>query len=373
MNKKDLLEKANLTTNCIANMGKNEYISLRNIEKICEALQCNVEQVISFKKYEGNDMLKFFDFCSGIGGGRIGLENNGLECVGHCEIDEKTAETYKLFFDDGRNFGDLTKVDIDKLPNFDFMIAGFPCQTFSIVGKRAGFEDERGQIIYSLIEIMKQKKVKYFILENVKGLINHDKGNTFKTIKEALENIGYNIYYKVLNSLDFGVPQIRERVYIVGFKKGYDNGMFEFPINNLSNKDFSWFIDEDNNLELDILDKTFQKYLSNKYNQNKIANEQVLSLENYVIDWRQSDLRKYDKIFPTLRAGRHGLLYIRNGKIKKLSGYEALLLQGFPKDIAEKVKQNGLNNNKVLSQAGNAMTVNVIDAIAKAMIKNIRG
>ncbi|WP_341433864.1 helix-turn-helix domain-containing protein, partial [Mesomycoplasma ovipneumoniae] len=78
MNKKDLLEKANLTTNCIANMGKNEYISLRNIEKICEALQCNVEQVISFKKYEGNDMLKFFDFCSGIGGGRIGLENNGL-------------------------------------------------------------------------------------------------------------------------------------------------------------------------------------------------------------------------------------------------------------------------------------------------------
>ncbi|WP_341433835.1 DNA (cytosine-5-)-methyltransferase, partial [Mesomycoplasma ovipneumoniae] len=124
------------------------------------------------------------------------------------------------------------------------------------------FEDERGQIIYSLIEIMKQKKVKYFILENVKGLINHDKGNTFKIIKEALENIGYNIYYKVLNSLDFGVPQIRERIYIVGFKKGYDNGMFEFPINNLSNKDFSWFIDEDNNLELDILDKTFQKYLS---------------------------------------------------------------------------------------------------------------
>ncbi|MFU0909438.1 DNA cytosine methyltransferase [Mesomycoplasma ovipneumoniae] len=82
-------------------------------------------------------MLKFFDFCSGIGRGRIGLENNGLECVGHCKIDEKTAETYKLFFDDGRNFGDLTKVDIDKLPNFDFMIAGFPCQSFSIVGKRA--------------------------------------------------------------------------------------------------------------------------------------------------------------------------------------------------------------------------------------------
>lgn len=90
--------------------------------------------------------------------------------------------------------------------------------------------------------------------------------------------------------------------------------MFEFPINNLSSKDFSWFLDEDNNLELDISDKTFQKYLSNKYNRNKITNEEVLSLENYVIDWRQSDFRKYDKVFPTLRTGRHGLLYIKKEK-----------------------------------------------------------
>ncbi|MBU0278953.1 MULTISPECIES: DNA (cytosine-5-)-methyltransferase [unclassified Gemella] len=317
-------------------------------------------------------MLKFFDFCSGIGGGRIGLENNGLECVGHCEIDEKTAETYRIFFEDNRNYGDLTNLDFDKLPDFEFMIAGFPCQTFSIVGKRAGFDDERGQIIYSLIEIMKHKNVKYFILENVKGLVNHDKGNTFNTIKKELENIGYNIYYKVIDSLDFGVPQMRERIYIVGFKKRYDNGMFEFPIENLSNKNFDWFLDEDNNLELDILDKTFQKYLSNKYNCNKFTNKEVISWENFVIDWRQSDLRKYDKTFPTLRTGRHGLLYIKNGKIKKLSGYEALLLQGFPKNIAEKVKKNKLNNNKVLSQAGNAMTVNVIEAITKEMIKNIK-
>lgn len=317
-------------------------------------------------------MFKFFDFCSGIGGGRIGLENNGLICVGHSEIDEKTAETYNLFFDDDRNYGDLTKVDIMKLPDFDFMIAGFPCQTFSIVGKREGFKDKRGQIIYSLIEIMKYKKVKYFILENVKGLVNHDKGNTFKVIKQELENAGYNIYYKVLNSMNYGVPQMRERIYIVGFKKGYDNGMFKFPIENSSHRAFDWFLDEENNLELNILDKTFQKYLSNKYNCNKFTNEEVISWENFVIDWRQSDLRKYDKIFPTLRTGRHGLLYIKSGKIKKLSGYEALLLQGFPRNIAEKVKLNKLNNNKVLSQAGNAMTVNVIEAIAKEMIKNIK-
>ncbi|MBR8465139.1 DNA (cytosine-5-)-methyltransferase [Campylobacter sp. faydin G-140] len=317
-------------------------------------------------------MLKFFDFCSGIGGGRIGLENNGLTCAGHCEIDEKAAETYNLFFDDNRNYGDLTKLEINKVPDFDFMIAGFPCQTFSIVGKRAGFEDERGQIIYYLIKIMKQKKVKYFILENVKGLLNHNKGNTFKTIKSELESIGYNIYYKVLNSFDYGVPQMRERIYIIGFKKEYDNGKFEFPIKNISKKNFDYFLDKENNLELDILDKTFQKYLSNKYNYNKFTNEEVLSWENFVIDWRQSDLRRYDKTFPTLRTGRHGLLYIKNNKIKRLNGYEALLLQGFPKHIAEKIKKYKLNNNKVLSQAGNAMTVNVIDSIVKEMIKNIK-
>ncbi len=317
-------------------------------------------------------MLKFFDFCSGIGGGRIGLEKNGLECVGHCEIDEKTADTYNIFFDDDRNYGDLTKVDIGKLPDFEFMIAGFPCQTFSIVGKRAGFEDERGQIIYSLIEIMKYKNVKYFILENVKGLVNHDKGNTFDIIKNELESIGYNIYYKVLNSLDFGVPQMRERIYIVGFKKECDKGLFEFPIKDPSDKDFDYFLDEENNSELNISDITFQKYLSNKYNDSKFTDEEVLSWENFVIDWRQSDLRKYDKTFPTLRTGRHGLLYIKNSKIKKLNGYEALLLQGFPKNIAEKVKRYGLNNNKVLSQAGNAMTVNVIEAVAKEMIRNIK-
>ncbi|WP_337896587.1 DNA (cytosine-5-)-methyltransferase [Mesomycoplasma ovipneumoniae] len=135
-------------------------------------------------------MLKFFDFCSGIGGGRIGLENNGLECVGHSEIDKQALKTYQLFFNnDPRNFGDLTKLDINKLPDFDFMIAGFPCQTFSIAGKRQGFKDARGLIIYSLIEIIKHKKVKYFLLENVKGLLSHDQGKTFKTIIKMLEDI----------------------------------------------------------------------------------------------------------------------------------------------------------------------------------------
>ncbi len=165
--------------------------------------------------------IRFFDFCAGIGAGRLGLEKNKMTCVGHCEIDKITAETYKRFHNDDRNFGDLTKVNICDLPNFNFMIAGFPCQTFSIVGKRAGFNDERGMIIYSLVEIMKKKNVDYFILENVKGLKTHNKGKTLEIIKNLLNDAGYDIYIDVLDSLNYGVPQMRQRLYIVGFKNSW--------------------------------------------------------------------------------------------------------------------------------------------------------
>lgn len=318
--------------------------------------------------------IKFFDFCSGIGGGRIGLERNGFQCVGHSEIDPNTAETYKRFFNDERNFGDLTKIKIESMPDFDMMIAGFPCQSFSIVGKREGFKDSRGQIIYFLIEIMKKKNIKYFILENVKGLVNHDKGNTLRTIKKEIEDAGYNVYVKVLNSIDFGVPQMRERIYLIGFKKEIDNYSFEFPKEEKFIYNFEDYIDAENELELKKDNETFKRYLSNKYNIEKNYRiEDILKWENSVIDYRQSDLRRYEGFFPTLRTGRHGLLYIKNGKIKRLNGYEALLIQGFPKEIASIVKKdNFFVNNKVLSQAGNAMTVNVIEKIGGNILKSIK-
>lgn len=315
------------------------------------------------------EKLKFFDFCSGIGGGRIGMEEVGFECVGHSEIDLNTAKTYEKFFNDSRNYGDLTKIDIKELPEFDIMIAGFPCQTFSIAGKREGFEDNRGLIIYSLIKIMKTKNVKYFLLENVKGLLNHDKGKTLRIIKNELEKAGYNLYTKVLNSINFGVPQMRERIYLVGFRKDLDNYTFEFPIEENIIYNLENYIDTENVSELDKNNETFNKYLKNKYNKEKNYKiEDILTWENSIIDYRQSDLRRYNGYFPTLRTGRHGLLYIKNRKIVRLNGYEALLLQGFPKEIAEMVKKDKFFvNNTVLSQAGNAMTVNVIKKIAEKM------
>ena len=261
------------------------------------------------------EKLKFFDFCSGIGGGRIGMEEVGFECVGHSEIDLNTAKTYEKFFNDSRNYGDLTKIDLKELPEFDIMIAGFPCQTFSIAGKREGFEDNRGLIIYSLIKIMKTKNVKYFLLENVKGLLNHDKGKTLRIIKNELEKAGYNLYTKVLNSINFGVPQMRERIYLVGFRKDLDNYTFEFPIEENIIYNLENYIDTENVSELDKNNETFNKYLKNKYNKEKNYKiEDILTWENSIIDYRQSDLRRYNGYFPTLRTGRHGLLYIKNKK-----------------------------------------------------------
>ena len=320
-----------------------------------------------------NDHLKFMDFCAGIGAGRLGLANIGMECVGFSEIDKHSEETYRLFFgDDEKNFGDLMKINPSNLPDFDLMIAGFPCQTFSVIGQRKGFEDHRGQIIYGLIDILISKKIKYFILENVKGLVNHDNGKTIKTILHDLDSAGYNVSYKVLNSVDYGVPQSRERVYFVGIRKDLLKSRFEFPHPQEPKLIENYLIDDS---ELTAHEKvstfaTFLKYLSNKYNDKRHTVESLLKNEWDVIDTRQSDLRIYKNKTPTLRTGRHGILYVKNGKFRKLSGYESLLLQGFPKEIAIKAK-NVIPEMYLLAQAGNAMTVSTIQAIAGELLKVI--
>ena len=315
--------------------------------------------------------MRFMDFCAGIGGGRLGLEKNDMECVAHSEIDKTTNRTYRLFFgEEEKNFGDLMCIDTKTLPDFDVLIGGFPCQTFSIIGKREGFEDSRGQIIYGLIKILKDKNIPYFILENVKGLLSHNKGQTLKTILEALANIGYFVDYKVLNSEYYGVPQFRERIYLVGIKKDLLKKPFVWPEPVRESHIEDYLIDTDNAV-LDINNPTFQKYLNNKYNKGKYSLDEILKEDYLVLDWRQSDLRLYRGKTPTLRTGRHGILYVKDGKLKKLSGYESLLLQGFPKELADKAKKAKINNGKLLSQAGNAMTVPVIYAIGKSLLESV--
>jgi DNA (cytosine-5)-methyltransferase 1 len=314
--------------------------------------------------------MKFADFCAGIGTAHEALKALGLECAFYSEIDSVAEKTYRLIHGNSyKNYGNLMEINLETLEDFDFLVAGFPCQAFSIVGKREGFDDERGQIIYGIANILKVKKPKVFLLENVKGLINLKGGEVLEQILSLLSGAGYEVFFKVFESSSFKVPQGRERVYFVGIRKDLYKGNFAFP-NPTGKGDLREFLIEEsydfilNQSQIQSL----AKYLNNKYNQNKYNLNEFLKEDFLVLDTRQSDLRLYRGVVPTIRAGRQGILYVKNSQIRKLSGLEALLLQGFNKDIASLV-QSSIIQSKILFQAGNAMTITVMTEVARSIIK----
>ena len=167
--------------------------------------------------------IRFFDMFAGIGGFRSGLESiGGFECVGYCEIDPYARKAYEALYDTrGENFyGDATKIIPEQLPDFELLCGGFPCQSFSIAGARRGFEDTRGTLFFEVARIAAVKRPKYLYLENVPGLLNHNSGGTFQVILNTLDELGYDVAWQVLNSKNFGVPQERKRVMLVGFLRG---------------------------------------------------------------------------------------------------------------------------------------------------------
>ncbi|MEG1009472.1 MAG: DNA (cytosine-5-)-methyltransferase, partial [Clostridia bacterium] len=173
--------------------------------------------------------MKFIDLFAGIGGFRYALESFGCKCVFSSEWDKYCQESYQLNFND-IPFGDITKVDEKEIPQFDILCGGFPCQPFSVSGKQKGFSDTRGTLFFDIVRIVSYHKPKIIFLENVKNLKAHNDGATFTIISNVLNGLNYNIYYKVLNAKDFGLPQNRERITIVCIRKDIDNGKFKFPL-----------------------------------------------------------------------------------------------------------------------------------------------
>ena len=162
--------------------------------------------------------IKFFSMFSGIGGFEYGMELSDyeFECVGYSEIDDYAKEIYRRHYPNHINYGDATRIRTEELPDFDFLIGGFPCQSFSIAGNRKGLDDSRGTLFFEIARILKDKKPRYFLLENVRNLLSHDKGNTFKVIVRVLTELGYCISWKIHNSRNHGTPQNRERIFIIG-------------------------------------------------------------------------------------------------------------------------------------------------------------
>lgn len=180
--------------------------------------------------------IRFFDLFSGIGGFREGLRRaGGFVCVGHCEVDAHADRNYRRLFDtEGEWYcDDARNIETGRMPDFDLLCAGFPCQAFSIAGRREGFADARGTLFFEIARLVGAKRPAYFLLENVPGLLSHDKGRTFHTILCSLHELGYHVEWKVLNSKDFGVPQSRRRVYVVGYLDGRCAGkILPFPGTN---------------------------------------------------------------------------------------------------------------------------------------------
>lgn len=316
--------------------------------------------------------LTFMDFCAGIGGGRLGLTNNGLECVAYSEIDKDAAATYTVFYGtQEKNYGDLMKIDTATLPDFDLMIGGFPCQTFSVIGKQQGFDDERGQVIFGLMKILKEKNVKYFILENVKGFVSHDNGNALKTVLSEFDKLGYDVSWKVLNSINFGVPQSRERVYLVGIRKDIPHTSIEWETHNKEGRTLKECLDGLHGEPISIYNESWQGYLNSDLNKGKFDEENLLHQDYLIFDRRNKDGRIYKNKVPTLRKGNLGLFYFHNKQLYKVNGYQGLMLQGFPREYIAKAKKAKINPNKLLAQAGNAMTVNIIKSVCNTLLKSI--
>ena len=175
---------------------------------------------------------------SGIGGFEYGMEQSDyeFECVGYSEIDKYARSIYERHYPNHINYGDATRIRTSELPDFDLLVGGFPCQAFSVAGKRRGFDDTRGTLFFEIARILKDKRPRYFLLENVKGLLSHNKGKTFQTILEVLDELRYDVSWAIYNSKDYGVPQNRERIFIKGYSRDKCGGEI-FPFTGTSRED----------------------------------------------------------------------------------------------------------------------------------------
>ncbi len=323
-------------------------------------------------------MLKSIDLFAGIGGIRLGFDRafgDSIKTVFVSEWDEYAQKTYKAnFHDDFEIAGDITKISVDDIPDFDICLAGFPCQAFSLAGQRKGFKDDykgmaRGTLFFDVARICERKKPKVIFCENVKGLTIHDKGRTFEIITETLKQIGYKPFEQILNSRDFGVPQNRERIYIVAFRNDIAPEKFIFPTPVDSSKRIRDIIEERpvaaKYYLSDVYMETLKRHKARHEAKGHGFGYEIRDWDdvagaivcggmgrerNLIIDKRQTDLT------PTTHIKGE----INKDGVRKMTPREWARLQGFPDDF-----ELVLADVHLYKQFGNSVTVPVIEAIAK--------
>tara|TARA_B100000989_G_scaffold293432_1_gene270826 strand:- start:1659 stop:2891 length:1233 start_codon:yes stop_codon:yes gene_type:complete len=346
-----------------------QQITNKLTERVLQRLTSNSNKPVPFPAPK-TPKFRFIDLFAGIGGFRIAMQNLGGKCVYTSEWDKEAQKTYKANYGE-IPFGDITKEKVKKyIPeSYDIVCAGFPCQAFSIAGHRKGFSDTRGTLFFDVEQIVERNRPKVVFLENVKNLLSHDKGKTFKVIVEILEKkLGYKVFYKILNSMTHAnVPQNRERVFIVAFepKKVKNYKDFKFPKQVKLTKTIH-----------DILegDKKDDKYYYSKTHMYYPELSKTMNNKNTVYQWRRVYVRENkSNVCPTLTAnmgtGGHNVPLIKDDfGIRKLTPKECFAFQGF--DMSKFIFPK-IADSKLYMQAGNSVTVSLIERISKEITKVI--
>jgi DNA (cytosine-5)-methyltransferase 1 len=299
--------------------------------------------------------MKTIDLFCGIGGIRLGFEAHGAECVFSSDWDKDSQLMYEANFGH-KPEGDITKINPKDIPDHDILLGGFPCQPFSILGKSLGFADTRGTLFFNIEEILRVKKPYAFMLENVKQLKSHDGGRTLSIIQDKLRQLGYHIHVTVLNALDFGVPQKRERIIFVGFK---DNIQFQFPKPLGSYKPLSEVLEPDSKIDKSL-------FASDAIRKDRLEKVKKPIFKPSV--WHQNKGGNISMLpySCALRAGASYSYLLVNGE-RRLSSREMLRLQGFPDSFKINV-----NYGAMRKLTGNSVAVPVMTAVAGEMMKAIK-
>jgi DNA (cytosine-5)-methyltransferase 1 len=284
------------------------------------------------------------------------LDSSYPVCVGYSELDKYAVQIYQSHFPTHRNWGDITKINERELPDFDLLVGGFPCQAFSIAGKRGGFSDTRGTLFFDLARILRAKQPRLFLFENVKGLLSHDEGRTLRTIISTLDELGYDLQWQVLNSKDFGVPQNRERIFIAGHLRGTPRPEV-FPLIEADRATDPRFNESDTEVA---------STLRSRYGNGSGSHLAVGTLRTHKDGegFREVQSGLAPTIPARAREDGSGQGVIKQGmQIRRLTPVECERLQGFPDGWTE-----GVSDTQRYKTLGNAVTVNVIQAIMNRLL-----
>ena len=312
---------------------------------------------------------KFIDLFAGLGGFRLALESLGAECIYSNEWDKFAQEVYNDNFGDIPE-GDITQVDEKTIPDHDILCAGFPCQAFSISGKQRGFEDSRGTLFFDVARIVKEKRPKVVFMENVKNFAAHDNGNTLRVVKQTMEDLGYTFYQKVLNAVDYGIPQKRERIYMVCFRNDLDVKDFVYPKGFSLQRHVEDFLIKDNNIDVSNLIVERKDTYMNGADDDTYSDK---SIRLGIVNKGGQGERIYSTkgIAITLSANGGGVFsktggYLIDGKTRRLHPRECARIMGYP-DSYKMCK----NMNQAYKQFGNSVVVDVLQYIGIEIGKSL--